>query len=41
MTKGRKYDGKSRPSNTNYRRNYNEIFKKKTKRTTCKNKKTI
>jgi len=28
MTKGRKWDGKSRVSNKTYRKNYDEIFKK-------------
>jgi len=28
MTKGRKWDGKSRVSNDTYRKNYNKIFKK-------------
>ena len=30
--KGRKFDGKSRVSNDLYRKNYDEIFKKKTEK---------
>ena len=30
--KGRKWDGKSRVSNDKYRKNFNEIFKKNTKK---------
>ena len=29
--KGRKWDGRSRPSNDKYKKNYDEIFKKKDK----------